>query len=59
MHTEFWWGNRREGVHLEDPRLHGPRFRWEDNIRVDLLEMGLESLTGLIWLRTGTGGQRL
>jgi hypothetical protein len=19
MHTEFWWGDRREGDHLEDP----------------------------------------
>jgi hypothetical protein len=21
VHTEFWWGNLREGEHLEDPRV--------------------------------------
>jgi hypothetical protein len=30
MHTEFWWGDMREGDHLEDPG------RGEDNIRMDL-----------------------
>jgi hypothetical protein len=23
MHTEFWWGNLREGDHLEDPGVDG------------------------------------
>ena len=23
MGTEFWWGNRREGDHLEDPGIDG------------------------------------
>jgi hypothetical protein len=23
VHTEFWWGNLREGDHLEDPGLDG------------------------------------
>jgi hypothetical protein len=31
-----------------------PRCRWEDNIKMDLREVGEQ--TGLIWLRTGTGG---
>ena len=26
MYTGFWWGNLREI----------PRFRWEDNIKIDL-----------------------
>jgi hypothetical protein len=33
--------------------LGRPRRRWEDNIKMDLQEVGW---TGLIWLRIGTGG---
>ena len=34
-HTEFWWGN------LKGMRLLGrPRCRWEDNIEMDLKEIG-------------------
>jgi hypothetical protein len=33
--------------------LGRPRCRWEDNIRMDLREIGW---TGLIWLRIGTSG---
>jgi hypothetical protein len=36
MHTGFWWGNLREGDHLE-----------EDNIKMDLQEVELE---GLDWI---------
>ena len=32
----FWWGNLREREHLENPGC-----RWEDNIEVDLKEVGL------------------
>jgi hypothetical protein len=32
------------------------RRRWEDNIKMDLQEMGWVVWTGLIWLRIGTGG---
>ena len=32
-----------------------PRCRWEDNIKMDLEEVG----TGWSWLRIGTGGGRL
>ena len=35
--------------------LGRPRPRWEDNIKVDLKEVGWEAWTGLIWLRIGTG----
>ena len=35
MHTGFWWGN------LEGKRpLVRPRHRWEDNIEMDLQEVG-------------------
>ena len=39
--------------------LGRPRHRWEDNIKMDLQEVGLGVWTGLIWLRIGTGGRRL
>jgi hypothetical protein len=42
---------------LEERRQLGrPRHRWEDNIKVDLQELGWGAWTGLIWLRIGTGG---
>jgi hypothetical protein len=31
------------------------RRRWEDNIKMDLQELGWATWTGLIWLRIGTG----
>ena len=36
--------------------LGRPRLRWEDNIRMDLQEVGLEGWTGWMWLRIGKGG---
>jgi hypothetical protein len=33
--------------------------RWEDNIKVDLQEVGWGAWTGLIWLRIGKGGGNL
>jgi hypothetical protein len=36
--------------------LGRPRRRWEDNIKMDLQEMGWGAWTRLIWLRIGTGG---
>jgi hypothetical protein len=30
--------------------------RWEDNIKMDLQEVGWGAWTGLIWLRIWTGG---
>jgi hypothetical protein len=35
--------------------LGRPRRRWEDNIKMDLREVGWGAWTGLIWLRIGTG----
>ena len=34
-----------------------PRHRWEDNIKMDLQEVGCGVWTGLSWLRIGTGGR--
>jgi len=36
-----------------------PRRRWEDNIKMDLQGVGCGVWTGLIWLRTWTGGGHL
>ena len=54
------------GVHrvlvgkLEGKRPLGrPRRRWEDNIKMDLQEVGCGGWTGWSWLRRGTGGGHL
>jgi hypothetical protein len=36
--------------------LGRPTRRWEDNIKMDLQDVGWEAWTGLSWLRIGTGG---
>jgi hypothetical protein len=36
-----------------------PRHRWEDNIKMDLQEVGCGVWTGLSWLRIETGGGHL
>jgi hypothetical protein len=36
-----------------------PRSRYEDNIKMDLREVGWGACTGSIWLRIGTGGELL
>jgi hypothetical protein len=33
-----------------------PRYRWEDNIKMDLQEVGWGAWTGLIWLLIETAG---
>jgi len=52
VYTGFWWGNLRESDHLEDPDVDG---------RIILRQIfrtwgGRGVWTGLIWVRTGTGG---
>jgi len=37
----------------------GSRRRWEDNIQMDLQEVGWGGWTGSTWLRIGTGGGNL
>jgi len=36
--------------------LGRPRHRWEDDIKVDLWEVGWGAWTELMWLRIGKGG---
>jgi hypothetical protein len=40
-------------------RFGRPRRRWEDNIKMDLREVGWGAWTGSIWLMIGTGGELL
>jgi hypothetical protein len=42
VHTRFWWG-KPEGKRP----LGRPRRRWEDNIKMDLQEVGCE---GMDWI---------
>jgi hypothetical protein len=51
MHTGFWWESRRGRRPLGRPRR-----RWEDNIKMDLREIGWG---GMDWLRIGTNGEPL
>ena len=46
------------GRHKGKKSLGRPRLRWEDNIKIDLQDVGWER-TGFIWLRIGTGGRHL
>ena len=50
MHTEFWWGNPREGDHLEDLGLDGKVILSGSS------RSGLGARTGSISFRIGTGG---
>jgi hypothetical protein len=35
--------------------LRIPRHRWEDNIKINIREIGFGGVVGLIWLGKGTG----
>jgi len=37
-------------------QLRRPRFKWEDNIKINLQEVRCGTWTELIWLRIRTGG---
>jgi len=52
--TGFWWGNLREGGHLENPGVDG-------RIILGLIfrKWDVRLWTGLIWLRIETGGGHL
>jgi hypothetical protein len=50
----FWWGNLRERDHCS--ALGRLRRRWEDNIKMDLQEVGCGVWIGLRWFRIETGG---
>ena len=51
MHTGFWRGNLRERNYLEDPNI-------DERIILKWIcrKWDVGTLTGLIWLKIGTGG---
>jgi hypothetical protein len=60
--VQFSMGERRgaDRVLVGEPEGKRPLERtrriWEDNIKMDLQEVGCGEWVGLIWLRTETGG---
>ena len=50
MCTEFWWGDLRERT------TYNPKRKREDNIKMELQEVGCECMDVLTWLRIGSGG---
>ena len=59
---KFWWGNLWERDHWETcgkETIGKPRRRWEDNIKMDLQEVGGVCGDGWIWLRIGTASGHL
>jgi hypothetical protein len=54
MHTGFWWGDVKERDYLESLSLDGSII-----LKWIFKKWDKEAWTGLIWLRTGTGGGRL
>jgi hypothetical protein len=51
MYTGFRWGNMKERDHLEDVGIDGRII-----LRRIFMKWDVGLWTGLIWVRTGTGG---
>jgi len=54
VYTEFWWGNLREGDHLEDSGVDGGII-----LRWICRKWDVGAWIGSSWLRIGTGGGHL
>jgi hypothetical protein len=54
---------RRRGMHIgywEEKRSLGrPRYRWLDNIKIDLGEKGWYGLDGVVWIEIGISEELL
>jgi len=50
LRTRFWWRSLRKTP------LGRPRRRWENNIKMNLQDIGWGSWTGLTWFRIGKDG---
>jgi hypothetical protein len=67
MRWDMWhaWGRGEvfTGFFVGKPEskrpLGRPRHRWEDNIKMDLGEIGIDGRTGFSWLRIGSSGRLL
>ena len=57
--TRMGEGRRVHRVLVGKRPLGRLRRRWEDNIKMDLQEVGGDCGTGWSWLRIGTGGGHL
>jgi hypothetical protein len=44
---------------LQERTLRRPRRKWEDNIKVDVQEIGFGAWTSFIWLTVAIGGGML
>jgi len=54
MHTTVEFNFRTHGKKSETHRPRGrPRYRWEDNIKINFQGIGCGAWIGLIWLKTG------
>jgi len=54
IYTGLWWGNLREGGHLEDPGVE-----WRIILKWIFRNWDMRAWTGFIWLRIGTGSGHL
>jgi hypothetical protein len=56
MGKVIWAYRVTEEKHEGTKPFGRPRPRWKNNVKMNFKEVGWEAMTGLIWLKTGTGG---
>jgi hypothetical protein len=52
MHTHFQSENLTRKYNVG-----GPRHRWEDSTKMDIIKIGCKGVTEFIWLRLGSCGE--